>query len=409
MAPSSQAIAHPVGAAGVVSQTVSRITLIDFRSFREVRLEAEPRSVVLTGPNGAGKTNLLEALSFLAPGRGLRRARLKDVARHGAEGPWGVAAKVITQDGPVDIGTGLASRDSGEGGDTPPAMSSGDTTTERRIVKIDGAVAKSQAVLASVLTVDWLTPLMDRLFVDGASGRRRFLDRLVNGLDAEHALRVSAYERALRERARLLDEAAGEAAWLDALEETLSRHGVAIAAARRETVARLAQILDSATGPFPRAHVRVAGDVEDWLGERPAVEVEARLRAAFRDARPRDARTGTAAAGPQRSDLGVRHGDHGTAAEMCSTGEQKALLIALVLAGVRMQAGLKGTMPILLLDEVAAHLDRARREALFEEICELGVQAWLTGTDRVWFAPLEGRAQFCEVGEGRISRPESRV
>ena len=391
------------------SPAISRITLTDFRSFREVRLEANHGPVVLTGPNGAGKTNLLEALSFLAPGRGLRGARLKDVTRRGADGPWGVAARVITPGGPAEIGTGLAGGNSDEETALRSAASAGDSNIERRIVKIDGAVAKSHAALASVLTVDWLTPRMDRLFAEGAAGRRRFLDRLVYGLDAEHARRVSAYERALRERARLLDSAAGEAAWLDALEETLSEQGVAIAAARREAATRLGQALDSAAGPFPRARVRIAGAVEDWLDELPAVDVEARLRAAFHEARRHDARTGATSPGPHRSDLGVWHGDHGTPAGECSTGEQKALLIALVLAGARVQAALKGTTPVLLLDEVAAHLDRERREALYDAICELGVQAWLTGTDRGWFAPLDGRAQFCEVGQGRISRPESRA
>ena len=380
---------------------VVKLTLTDFRSYRGQRLLVDDRPVVLTGPNGAGKTNLLEAISMLAPGRGLRRSRLGELGRNGAEGPWAVAAKAIGRGGPHDIGTGLARGAANAAG--PTDADDGDHTDERRVVKIDGRPARGASALAEVLAMRWLTPQMDRLLVDAAAPRRRFLDRLVFGFDPSHARRVNEYQRALRQRARLLREVARDAAWIAAAEETMSATGVAIAVARRDATARLANALSLATGPFPRAAVALDGAIESWLGESSALDAEVRFRTALQASRERDAAAGGAAVGPHRSDLVVSHGDNGLAATHCSTGEQKALLISVLLADARLHAARRGSAPLLLLDEIGAHLDAVRREALFAELLDLGVQAWLTGTDRRLFAPLGERAQWLVVEDSQIS------
>lgn len=378
---------------------VRRLTLTNFRNYGGLRLETGPGPVVLTGANGAGKTNLLEAISYLSPGRGLRRARLGDVTSHkpnvghGSESGWAVAAQVRDprNGGMTEIGTGTAdgARD--------------DAAGERRAVRIDGSPARGPASLAEVFSVSWLTPQMDRLFQENTGGRRRFLDRLVYGFDTAHARRVTAYERALRERSRLLRSGEGTSDWLAALEETMAEYGVAVAAARREGVARLEQGLTQNPGVFPRAALGIDGLLETLLDGMPALEVEAVFRAQLAESRPRDAETGGAAIGPHRSDLTVRHLETGLPAQQCSTGEQKALLIAIVLADARVKGVRAGAAPVLLLDEVVAHLDEERREALLEEILGLGAQTWLTGTDRTLFAALEGAAQFFEVAKGRVS------
>lgn len=384
----------PVAGGGRLA--VRRLTLTDFRCYAHERLEADGRPVVLTGPNGAGKTNLLEGLSFLVPGRGLRRAKLADVARRPAAGedatasrPWGVAATVGTPAGTVEIGTGLEAGTLGG--------------RDKRRVHIDGEARAGQAVLAEHVGCQWLTPLMDRLFLEGPSGRRRFLDRMVFGSDAAHAARVNAYDHAMRERTRLLRGGAADAGWLKALEETMAAEGVAVAAARLEVAGRLGKWLTETGGAFPGAAVRVTGTVEGWLADAPALGVEEKLMAALADCRGRDAAEGRATVGPHLSDLAVTHLGNGRDAGTCSTGEQKALLIALVLAGARMRAYEVGAAPLLLLDEVAAHLDETRRLALFDEVVALDAQVWLTGTDAALFAPLDGRAQFFAVADARVT------
>lgn len=362
-----------------------RLKLSDFRGYSAALIEVDRRPVVLTGPNGAGKTNVLEALSLLAPGRGLRRARLTDLDRQGG-GPWAVAARLQRgREEPVEIGTG---RDP-EGG-------------ERRLVRIDGKPVRGQAQLASIGAIQWLTPQMDGLFLDGAGGRRRFLDRLVTGADPDHAGRLAAYDHAQRERLRLLREGRPDPTWLDALEDTMARHGVAVAAARRERVHALDGATSSA-GPFPQAALRLAGSVESWLEDMPALGVEDRLKARLVANRRVDGETGSTAEGPHRSDLEVTHVGRGQPARLCSTGEQKALLISIQLANARLVKGQSGSAPLMLLDEVAAHLDESRRIALFDEILTLGAQAWLTGTDAQLFRPLRGLAQFLRVSDASLS------
>ena len=376
---------------------VKRLTLTDFRCYRHQRLEADDGPVVLTGPNGAGKTNLLEGLSFLVPGRGLRRAKLSDVIRReeGREegkdvptGPWGVAASVKSPQGEVEIGTGF---EAGKAGGR-----------DKRIVRLDGETMKSQAVLAEHLSALWLTPQMDRLFLEGPGSRRRFLDRLVFDSDPAHLGRVNAYEHAMRERMTLL-RTNGDAAWIETLEDTMAKRGVAVAAARLDVTRRLGDRLGEETGAFPRASVEVTGAVEDWLKAGPALAAEDKLRAALAARRAEDTAEGRAAIGPHRSDLNVIHLGNGRPAALCSTGEQKALLVALVLGTAKMRAYERGIAPLLLLDEIAAHLDEIRLQALFDEISGLGAQVWLTGTDAGLFKPLAGRAQFFAVNDGTVT------
>jgi DNA replication and repair protein RecF len=380
---------------------VVRLVLTDFRNYRSARLDLDPGPVVVTGPNGAGKTNLLEAVSFLSPGRGLRHARLGEIDRRdgvtepGAAG-WTVAATVETRRGTIRIGTG---RDAAVGLQ-PTGLSRGG---ERRVIRIDGEPARGQAALGERLGVLWLTPQMDRLFVEGPAGRRRFLDRLVLGLDPAHATRVAGYEQALRERSRLLRDGPADPVWLVALEEVMAQQGVAVAAGRRDAIERLDRMCATADGPFPRARLNLVGTIEDWLGAMPALEAEERFKAALVQNRAGDALAGGAALGPHRSDLGVVHGEKGIAAESASTGEQKALLIAILLAHAALQRASRGEPPLLLLDEVAAHLDATRRAALFEALVELESQVWITGTDAALFAPLRQSARFLSVAEGTLS------
>lgn len=368
---------------------VRRLTLSAFRNYAGLQLDLDRSPVVLSGPNGAGKTNILEALSFLAPGRGLRRARLSDVdmlpARPGTG--WAVAARIDAPSGVVTLGTG---RD-------PVAGS------ERRLVRLDGRPARSQTVLTEHLSVSWLVPQMDRLFLDSAGERRRFLDRLVHGFDPHHAARVNRYRHAARERSRLLRHGGGDGTWFAALEDRMATTGVAVVAARRELVQRLRPLAARGTGPFPGAGLAMKCEVQDWLEQEPALAAEDRLREALRLHRSNRGAEPGSAPGPHRSDLAVRHGTRDMPAEHCSTGEQKALLIAIVLSHARLHLMTRGAAPLLLLDDVAAHLDRMRRSALFAILSELGGQVWLTGTDEALFAELRGRARFLTVETGTVT------
>ena len=366
--------------------SVTRIRLTNFRCYAAAAFDGDERPVVLTGPNGAGKTNMLEAISYLAPGRGLRQAKLTDVDRRDGATGWAVAATVSSPGGPIEIGTGR------------------DPEATRRAVRINGAPANGQGALAEYVSVVWLTPQMDRLFLDGATARRRFLDRLIFGFDAEHTVRVSAYEHAMRERARLLKYGGRDDVWLSALEETMASRGVAIAAARREFAGRLARACAESSGPFPRAGIAAEGQVEDLLEQGPALAAEDQIRQNLAEGRIEDGETGRTAIGPHRSNFAVRHLEKDMPADQCSTGEQKALLLAVVLADARLQAAERNVTPLLLLDEVAAHLDTGMRRALFEEVRSLGVQAWLTGTDRLLFDDLGAHAQFFTVSDATLQR-----
>ena len=368
------------------------LTLTDFRSYERAALALDGRPVYLFGANGAGKTNLLEAVSLLAPGRGLRGAAIAEVGRRmpgEARGrAWAVAVSLETGDGIVQLGTGTET-----------------ATAARRAVRLEGeAVAPGR--LADLLRLVWLTPQQDRLFVDGAADRRRFFDRLVFAALPGHAAQASAYERAMRERMRLLTEGPADPAWLSALEAKLSEAGAAMAAARAETLTALRDEIDQrGARPFPRAGLSLTGDWERMAGDGVAItEIQARLSVALASARDRDAAAGRALTGPHRGDLAVLHLEKDRPAAECSTGEQKALILNLVLAqAARLSRAKSAPNPILLLDEVAAHLDRVRRAALFDEIEALGLQAFLTGTDEALFYDLKGRAQGVGVDAGRLA------
>jgi DNA replication and repair protein RecF len=370
---------------------ITRLILQDFRTYAELDLTASRRLVALVGENGAGKTNLLEAISLLAPGRGLRRAELGSMARIGGPGGFAVSATLDGAYGEHRLGAGLERPD--------PDGRAG------RLYRIDRTPVPSPTAFAEHVRLVWLTPDLDGLFRGAAGERRRFLDRLVLAVDAEHGARVGALERALRSRNRILEERADDRLWLDALEREIAELGIAVAAARRETVARLAALIlatrDEAS-PFPFAFIALEGELDALVAELPAVDAEDRYRAALRDSRARDRAAGRTLIGPQASDLVVRHGPKDIPAGAASTGEQKALLIGLVLAHARLVAAMSGLSPLVLLDEVAAHLDPRRRAGLFEALETLGAQVWMTGADPALFAELGSRADHLRVTPGAV-------
>jgi len=371
---------------------IRRLTLTNFRSYRAAQIDLGAGPVVLVGENGAGKTNFIEAISLLAPGRGLRRATLEEVAFSEGNGSWAVAADVEGALGLASLGTGI---------DAPEA----EPAPSARKCRIDREPVPSAAAFADHLRVIWLVPAMDGLFNGPASERRRFLDRLVLAVDAAHSTRVAALERSLRSRNRLLEDPRPDPHWLDAIEHETAELAVAVAALRAETVGRLKAALASRSdpsSPFPAAEIALEGWMEKLLPLHPAVEIEDRYRAVLKDNRARDAAAGRTLDGPHLTDLAVVHAGKGIPAGEASTGEQKALLIGLVLAHAGLLAELSGFAPVLLLDEVVAHLDPVRRAALYDELDKLGAQAWMTGADPAAFAPIENRAELFQVSPGRI-------
>ncbi|TXG83536.1 MAG: DNA replication/repair protein RecF [Sphingomonadales bacterium] len=361
---------------------VSRLLLTRYRSYPQATIEAGPGLVAVVGANGIGKTNILEALSLLSPGRGLRAAALNEFSHQGAGG-WAVAARVQSGDETLDLGTG----------ESPDSA-------QRRVFRANGEAASSSA-LARALTLIWLTPAQDRLFLEAPAERRRFLDRMALALAPEHAGHVARYEAALRERQKLLSLPRPDAAWLDILEQKIAEQAVAVAAARLAHAQALAAEI-AGDGAFPAATLALEGVLEQALDAgAKALAIEDDVRARLKANRAADAQAGRAQFGPHRCDLLVTHRAKQTPAHQCSTGEQKALLIGLVLAQAQLVARAQGRLPILLLDEVAAHLDADRRAALFHLLNELGVQAWMTGTDRALFASLGANATLLTIDDGR--------
>lgn len=366
--------------------SLSRLKLTDFRNYAEATLLLDGRHVVLTGENGAGKTNLLEAISFLSPGRGLRRAVLTDVTRVGAGAGFSVFAEVEGMDGKVSLGTGIE-------GD-------GEITTRR--LRINGTPTRSTEELSDHLGMLWLTPAMDGLFTGPSADRRRFLDRLVLSIDPAHGRRAGDFERTMRSRNRLLSEGRYDPSWLTAIETQMAGLGIAMAAARREMLGLLRNLSTAAEQtPFPSPVLALEGFLDEAL-DAPAADLEDRYLDMLRQGRGRDAAAGRTLEGPHRVDLLVRHREKDMDAGRCSTGEQKALLIGLILAHARLTANMTGFAPVLLLDEIAAHLDEGRRAALFDLVDALGGQAFMTGTDRAMFSALTDRAQYITVEGGSI-------
>jgi DNA replication and repair protein RecF len=371
---------------------VERIQVTNFRNYDAARLVTGPEPVVLTGPNGSGKTNLLEAVSLLTSGQGLRRAPYPELARVGSGG-WAVAARIHGPNGSADVGTGLKP----DGG-----------TRSGRIVRIDGEEHTGSGVLADMLDIFWLTPAMDGLFTGPASERRRFLDRLIPCFDPGYRARLGQFERAMQQRNRLLAEDVREPSRFQGFEQVMAETGVAIAAARIHAIAEITSAIDmrrreAEHSAFPWAELALTGKLETQLGAYAAVDVEDTYASTLRQTRERDRAAGRTLEGPHRSDLIVGHGPKQMPASVCSTGEQKALLVGLILAHAELvRRHNNGVPPILLLDEIAAHLDPLRRAALFDEIAALGSQAWMTGTDLEAFSALAGRAQFHHIQDGRI-------
>lgn len=371
---------------------VSRLTLTDFRNHAALDLTLDARPVCLFGPNGAGKTNILEALTMLAPGRGLRSASLVDVSRAGDEmraQPWAVSARIMMDDEPTMLGAGAERTPEGN---------------VKRLARRDGQSATASE-LAEAARMTWLTPAMDRLWSGPAGDRRKFFDRLTLARASEHGHAAAAYERAMRERQRLLSERVFDDAWLGGLEREMSAHGAAIAAARVETLHRLQDAIDARPdGAFPKALLELEGLLEARFEAGAAsADVEEDFAELLRDVRPRDSGAGRALDGPHRSDLKARHAAKGMDADQCSTGEQKALLLGVTLAQARALASDPGAGPsLILIDEAAAHLDSVRRAALFDELLANAGQAWLTGTDQSLFEAFGDRAQMFEVRDGRV-------
>ena len=368
---------------------IEKLKLADFRNYSALSLRLDERHVVLTGANGAGKTNLLEAVSFLSPGRGLRRAAYGEVVRAGGDAGFSVFAAVEGLAGPVEIGTGAGAVDDGAS----------------RKVRINAAPAPSADALLGHLRILWLTPAMDSLFTGPAAERRRFVDRLVLSLDPRHGRRALDYERAMRSRNRLLSEGRADPVWLDGIEMQMAELGIAMDAARRELLALLERMIDRGQdeSPFPKATIALAGFMDDGASAH-ATEVEEAFLRQLRNGRMRDAAAGRTLHGPHRTDLVIRHAAKDMEAARSSTGEQKALLLGIVMAHARLVAEMTGAAPLLLLDEVAAHLDDGRRAALFDLVHGLGGQALMTGTDRAMFDALGERAQFLHVDDGGISQ-----
>lgn len=389
---------------------VTRLTLTDFRNYAYLRINAHMGPIVITGENGTGKTNILEAISFLTPGRGLRGARLADIKRITpalisdeyqptviSNACWAVSALVNKADEEVEIGTAVEKSLREISDDESKSF-------ERRIVKIDGQKVSSQSELGKYLSAIWITPQMDRLFRGGSQPRRSFLDRLVYAFDVEHAKRTANFEHMYKEWYQLLKSGHNDDNWLLSLEEGMSALGVAIAAARREQIAKLNTFIEHEPDDvFPNVRLELEGTIEKLLNKLPALEVEDFYRELLKKQR-RNILYNDNIDGISRTDFKVYYRKKGMPAELCSTGEQKSLLISIILAQTKCQTLDKGFAPVLLLDEVVAHLDDIKREALLEKVRDLGLQAWITSTDPTLFSSLKNDAMFLEVKNNQVKK-----
>ena len=377
---------------GVHSTHIETLRLSHFRNYGEIAIEVNSCHVVLTGSNGAGKTNLLEGISFLSPGRGMRRSTYQDVTNDRANGTWSIFASLIGMNGPVGIGTGLASRPQHE--------------NPQRLIRINGTPAKKAEDLLEHLRIIWLTPTMDALFTGAASERRRFLDRMVLAIDPRHGRRVASYDRAMRGRNKLLAQSSIDSLWLTAQEVQMAELATAITVARCELIALLTISTERnriETRDFPHSRITISGFAEQESLLKPP-EFEEWFCHALTAGRQRDSAAGRTLIGPHRTDFNIIHGQKNMEAKRCSTGEQKSLLIGLILAHCQLTSELTGHAPILLLDEIAAHLDGVKRSALFELLTAMGCQTWMSGTDQAMFAELSGKANFLSVDDGLITK-----
>lgn len=370
------------------SRGIDKIRLTNFRSYASFKLDIDPHPVVITGQNGAGKTNILEAISLFIPGKGLRGARLQDIKKIGKDSTWAVNLSLENDNECLNLGTG-------NDPDSPDQ--------DRRVVLLDGKKLKSQNELTNHLAIVWATPQMDRLFLDGASHRRKFLDRLVYGFDPSHASRLNRYDHRLRERSALLRSGRFDKTWLDTLEAELSEDAVAITAARMEVVDALNHVsIDNEV--FVKSWIELDGALEKAMTDRSALETEDWIRQELLQSRGIDALTGGAQVGSHRSNLNVKHISKNMWAPQCSTGEQKSLLLSLVIASAKLLSIKRQVIPILLLDEVVAHLDENKRSALFQMLLGLNIQTWLTGTESDIFAETKSFAHQIAIEDGKIEK-----
>ncbi|MDA0782602.1 MAG: DNA replication/repair protein RecF [Rickettsiales bacterium] len=368
----------------------SSIKLGSYRNYKDLSLKLNASPVVLTGANGSGKTNILEAISLLSPGKGFRKIKLNEADMiQGGEAvlPWSISAVVNKGFEEFRIGTGREL-----------------VTDSKRIVKIDGDIVKNQAELTSIFSVMWLTPQMDGLFIGSSSDRRKFLDRLVYNFDPEHASRIYSYEYTMRERAKIIRQPSYDPSWVSVLEEKMAQRAVSIAAARIDTVEHIQAVISEFKTAFPKADIDVQGGVERIMLENSALQAEEILKKQLYESRGMDTRTGRTSVGTHRSDFIAFHNEKAMPAASCSTGEQKALLLSIILAEARAKALWKGSVPVLLLDEVVAHLDEKRRASLFEEIFSMQAQVWMTGTDEELFKEIRDKAQFFNVYDGVVTK-----
>ncbi|PIR37348.1 MAG: DNA replication/repair protein RecF [Alphaproteobacteria bacterium CG11_big_fil_rev_8_21_14_0_20_39_49] len=368
----------------------SSIKLGNYRNYKDLSLKLGASPVVLTGANGSGKTNILEAISLLSPGKGFRKIKLNDADMiQGGKTvlPWSISAVVNKGFEEFQIGTGREL-----------------VTDSKRIVKIDGDIVKNQAELTSIFSVMWLTPQMDGLFIGSSSDRRKFLDRLVYNFDPEHASRIYSYEYTMRERAKIIQQPSYDPSWVSVLEEKMAQRAVSIAAARIDTVEHIQAVINEFKTAFPKADIDVQGGVERIMLENSALQAEEILKKQLYESRAMDSRTGRTSVGTHRSDFIAFHNEKCMPAASCSTGEQKALLLSIILAEARAKALWKGSVPVLLLDEVVAHLDEKRRASLFEEIFSMQAQVWMTGTDEELFKEIRDKAQFFDVSDGTVTK-----
>jgi DNA replication and repair protein RecF len=365
--------------------SVECLDLHNFRNYPKFNCQFQAKPIIITGANGIGKTNILEAISFLSPGRGLRNAKLDEIGHKNQDiyAPWSIKTVINSKYGLLEIVTNYITQ-------------AGDNVAKRQI-KINNQPSKSHAELAKIFSVIWLTPQMDPIFISGSSNRRRFIDRLVYNFDAEHATRVTCYENVMRQRAKLLKKNLRDVLWLKSLEQTMAETAVAIAAARVQTVEYLQAMINMDSGPFPKAIITMQGELEQKVATVPSVLIEEQFRIRLEQLRETDFFTGRTNAGIHRSDLLVYHCAKNIEAAKCSTGEQKALLLSILLAEAKARIKWKSSVPVLLLDEVVAHLDAERREALFGEILAINAQCWITGTDKAVFSSLKNYAQFVEL------------
>ena len=397
---------------------LKRLDLSNFRNYSALHLDVKPSPIVLTGPNGAGKTNLLEAISMLMPGRGMRSAPFDVLLAKNSPVPqWAVSALVEGPDDQVRLGTSWQTVENGQGlTSTPTNKLTNARPSSARLASLDGDSSVGIGAFADYIRIIWLTPAMDRLFSGPSGDRRRFLDRLVSVTDLAHSRASSNFEKLMRQRNALLAEQAYDKVWLSTIEQQMAQQAVAIAAARLASIDALQGHIDAADGRdtsldlrqnisniFPAARLVLQGSVEALVRDNPAVQCEDEYAKILADSRGLDQAAGRTLNGPHRSDLMVFHAQKDMEARACSTGEQKALLVGLILAQARMvKSQFQGRMPVLLLDEVAAHLDKDRRQGLFDELLATGAQCWLTGTDTMQFEALENNTQFFTVNNGQV-------